>query len=177
MKLSAEKRRLVVASPWGWLASGFGAGFAPIAPGTAGSLVALLPYLALRQLDTAWFWLALLLAFALGVYASERVCRMLGVEDPGVIVVDEWLGQWITLGLMEAGLRMVPEHIGVQPLWLVLLAGFIAFRVCDILKPWPASLADRSLHGGFGAMLDDAIAGIWAAAVGLAALAAFTLLL
>lgn len=176
MKLSAEKRALILGSPLGWLASGFGAGFAPVAPGTAGSLVALLPYLALRQLDAAWFWLAVVLVFALGVYASERVCRWLGVEDPGVIVIDEWIGQWIALGLMECGLRLAPETFGAEPLWLVLLIGFFAFRACDILKPWPASLADRRLHGGFGAMLDDAIAGIWAAAVGLAALAAYALL-
>lgn len=177
MKLTSEQRRIVMTSPAGWIASGFGTGLSPFAPGTAGSLVALAPYLALRKAEPIWFWATVVVVFAVGVRASDWVCRSLTVEDPGVVVIDEWIGQWIALGLIEAVLRHAPEHFAAPPLWLVLGVGFLAFRLCDILKPWPASLADRRLHGGFGAMLDDAIAGVWAAAVGLAALAAWALLL
>ena len=146
--------------PWGWLASGFGSGLSPFAPGTAGTAAALLVYLALRPFG----WVALLVAavimFGLGARAADWVIREIGIEDPGVVVVDEWVGTWITL---LPALTLWPLLGYAPPLWLELLAAFVAFRITDILKPWPASWADRELHGGFGAMADDAIAGVYSA--------------
>jgi phosphatidylglycerophosphatase A len=88
---------ILLRHPWGWIASGFGGGLSPFAPGTVGSLMALLPYLLLRSYG-AWAVLAAsVIAFALGVFAADWVIRRLQREDPGAVVMDEWVGQWITL--------------------------------------------------------------------------------
>ena len=142
--------RLLLRHPAGWLASGFGCGFSPRAPGTVGSLVALLPWwFWLRELPMWHYALVLGCAFALGVWASDWVIGKLGREDPGVVVWDEFTGLWLALFLAPPG-------------WHWVLGGFLAFRLFDIWKPWPVSWADRAVHGGFGAMLDDLLAGGYA---------------
>lgn len=143
--------------PAGWIASGFGVGFVPWAPGTFGTLLALLPWLALRELALPWYALAVLLAFGIGVLASEWTIRAIRVQDPSVVVWDEFVGVWITLAAAPPG-------------WPWMLAGFALFRLFDIWKPWPVSWVDREIGGGFGAMLDDALAGV----LGLGALQAIT---
>lgn len=145
MAVSAAFRR----TPAFWLASGFGAGLSPVAPGTVGTVVALLPWLALRQLPLGGYVLALLVAFAIGVWVGNKVIADLGQEDPGVCVWDEFIGLWITLTLVPAG-------------WYWPLVGFVLFRLFDIWKPWPVSWADQKIKGGLGAMLDDALAGVMA---------------
>ncbi len=162
MRLDRDQRRAVLGHPAGWIASGFGSGLSPFAPGTAGSLAALLPWLALRELPPIALAVVIVVAFALGVWASEVVVRRLGLQDPGVIVWDEFVGQWITL---------LPLLAWAHAPWWWIVIGFLVFRVADIAKPWPASWADRSVKGGFGVMLDDAFAGVWAA-LGLAGLLA-----
>ena len=152
MKLDANQRRAVLSHPAGWIASGFGSGLSPFASGTVGSAVALIPWLALRTLDWPVYALAIVIAFAIGVWASNIVIGRLNVEDPGVIVWDEFVGQWIALFPLVIEPRSWP--------WIV--AGFVLFRVFDVWKPWPASWADRSVKGGIGAMLDDVIAGAYA---------------
>lgn len=155
MRLDATQRRAILAHPAGWIASGFGSGLSPLAPGTAGSLAALLPWLALRELSLPLYGVALLLAFALGVWASNVVVAKLRVEDPGVIVWDEFVGQWIALAPLL-----------VWPLgWPWIGTGFALFRLFDVWKPWPVSWADRTVKGGLGVMLDDVLAGLWAAIV------------
>ncbi|HET9485564.1 MAG TPA: phosphatidylglycerophosphatase A, partial [Xanthomonadales bacterium] len=134
------------------IASGFGAGLSPIAPGTLGSAVALLPYLALRSAEPWWLWACIVVTFAIGVRTASHAIRVLEREDPPLVVLDEWVGQWITLGLIDAMVSASPAVFGAPPSWLLVVTGFIAFRACDIAKPWPASLADRRLGGGFGAM-------------------------
>ena len=163
MKLDAGQRRAIFSHPAGWIASGFGSGLSPFASGTAGSAVALIPWIALRTLDWPMYLLAIAIAFAIGVWASDFVIRKIGVEDPGVIVWDEFVGQWITL------VPLVVEPRG----WPWIAAAFVLFRVFDVWKPWPASWADRNVKGGFGAMLDDVIAGAYAGVViaGIMALA------
>ena len=159
MKLDGEQRRAVLTHPAGWIASGFGSGFSPFASGTAGSAAALLPWWFMRELPMTWMLGIIVVAFALGVWASNVVIDRLHINDPGVIVWDEFVGQWITL----LPLLIWPAH------WLWIVAGFLLFRLFDIWKPWPCSWADRSVKGGFGVMLDDALAGIYAA-LALAAL-------
>jgi phosphatidylglycerophosphatase A len=171
-----EGTRALMRTGSGWIATGLGSGLAPAAPGTFGSLAAIAPYLLLRELP---FWAVVLVTlalFALGVRAADAVEAQLQRKDPGLIVVDEWVGQWLTLALMEAALARWPEPFGATPLWRTLAIGFVAFRVCDIAKPWPASLADRRVPGGLGTMLDDAAAALWAVLLGLGALAALSLL-
>jgi phosphatidylglycerophosphatase A len=151
----AAQRRALLAHPAGWIASGFGSGFSPFASGTAGSAAALIPWFALRELSPVWYVAAVVVAFAIGVWASSFVIRTLRVEDPGVVVWDEFVGQWIAL------LPLVVAPRG----WPWIVAGFVLFRLFDVWKPWPASWADRSVKGGFGTMLDDVIAGLYAAVV------------
>jgi len=151
--MSAAERpsRLLLRDPAGWIATGFGSGLAPRAPGTVGTLAALLPWLALRELPL-WGYLAVVLAaFALGVWAAQRVIERLRIEDPGLVVWDEFVGLWIAL-------------IAVPDGWAWVVIGFGLFRLFDIAKPWPVSWADARLKGGFGAMFDDALAGLYALA-------------
>lgn len=142
--------RRVMKHPLGWIAAGFGSGFSPRAPGTAGSIAALLPWWFLMQGLSPLAYLAVLaLGFALGCWAAQWVIRETRVEDPGLVVWDEFIGVWIALFAAPAG-------------WPWMLAGLVLFRIFDIAKPWPVSWADRKLHGGFGTMLDDALAGLYA---------------
>jgi phosphatidylglycerophosphatase A len=171
MPLSPEQRRAVLRHPAGWIASGFGAGLSPFAPGTVGSLVALPLYVLLNAAHPLLPWLAIGLGFAVGTWAAGWVIRRIGVEDPGVVVVDEFVGQWLALAMVDAALRQFPAALPAPSTLALLLVGFLLFRLCDIVKPWPASWADRQLHGGFGAMLDDAFAGLWAGALAILALA------
>lgn len=140
-------------SPAGWIALGFGTGLSPVAPGTCGTLVAVPLYLLLALLPWAAYVGAVVLLFGLGVWASERIVRALGRDDPQVVVFDEMVGYWITMLPVLAG------H------WLWLLLGFILFRLFDIVKPWPIRGLDREVGGGLGTMLDDALAGLYAAIV------------
>ena len=134
------------------LATWFGAGTLRPAPGTWGSLAAaLLAWPILAWLGHWWLLAAALAVFALGVWASRLHAERLGQSDPGSIVIDEVAGQWIALLL-------------ACPAWHHLLIGFVAFRLFDIVKPWPVSWADRRLKGGFGIMADDVLAGLYAAA-------------
>ena len=107
------------------VATGLGSGYSPVAPGTAGSIFGLLLFLPLAGL--AWpVQLAATAALTLvGVFAAGRVARVVGRKDPGLVVVDEVAGQWITL----LALPVTP---------VTALAGFLLFRVMDIVKPWPA---------------------------------------
>jgi phosphatidylglycerophosphatase A len=155
MTLDADQRRAVLAHPAGWIASGFGSGFSPVASGTAGSAVALIPWLALRELPVIGVLGVIIAAFLVGIWASDIVIDRLRLSDPGVIVWDEFVGQWITL----LPLLIVPGS------WPWIGAGFFLFRLFDVWKPWPCSWADRHVKGGFGVMLDDALAGIYAAIV------------
>jgi phosphatidylglycerophosphatase A len=152
MKTPAETSsitRIALHTPAGLLAFGFGSGLAPVAPGTFGTLAAIPFYLLLAQLPGWAYLLAVGIAFALGVIVCDITARRLGVHDFGGIVWDEFVGLWIAL----AG----------QPLhWQVILAGFVLFRLFDILKPWPIGYLDKKVGGGLGIMLDDVIAGVYA---------------
>lgn len=148
-------------SPWlpsTLLATWFGAGLLPGAPGTWGALAAL-PF------GVGLYWLAGPLAllggavavFAIGLWAAQSYERVAEIKDPGAIVIDEVAGQWLTL--IPASL----EPWAFNP-WAVLLA-FLLFRFFDIMKPWPVRWADRHLKGSFGVMADDVIAAAYAAPI------------
>ena len=155
MSLDAAQRRALLGHPAGWIACGFGSGLSPVAPGTAGSAAALLPWLILRELPWPLVLGVIALVFALGVWASKVAIARLRISDPGAVVIDEFVGQWIAL------LPLLFLAHG----WAWLLAGFSLFRVFDVTKPWPVSWADRKLKGGLGVMLDDVLAGAYAALV------------
>jgi phosphatidylglycerophosphatase A len=134
------------------LAFGFGSGAAPKAPGTWGTLAAVLIYWPLSQLSPEHYLLMLLVTSVMGIYICGQTARDLGVHDHGSIVWDEFVGFWITMFAAPVG-------------WVWVLVGFVLFRFFDIIKPWPISWIDKKITGGFGIMLDDVIAGVMAAVV------------
>jgi phosphatidylglycerophosphatase A len=135
------------------LATWFGIGYAPVAPGTWGSLAALPFAWGIAAWAGSWALVpAAALLFAAGCVASTRVIAAGRQSDPQIIVIDEVVGQFLTLAVTP------PDPLGYA-------LGFLLFRAADILKPWPASWADRSVKGGLGVMLDDVLAALYAAAV------------
>jgi phosphatidylglycerophosphatase A len=130
------------------VATGLGAGYSPLAPGTAGSLVGLALFWPLSRLAAGVQLGALAVLFLAGVLSSSRVARNVGRKDPGLVVVDEIAGMWTTL-------LFVPFTLPVA------LVAFVAFRVMDVTKPWPAR-ALEALPGGWGIMCDDLMAGVYA---------------
>lgn len=151
--LTAEQRRALLSTPAGWLACGFGSGLAPKAQGTFGSLAAILPWLLLRQLSLPLNLLVIAVGFLIGVWACDVAGRAVGVDDHRSLVWDEFIGQWIAL---------LPALLA--PWWAV-VAGFGLFRLFDVWKPWPIRWFDRHLKGGLGVMVDDVVAGVFAAVV------------
>ena len=136
-------------SPARWVASFGGSGLAPVAPGTAGSLAALLPGLALLWVGPAALAVGVVVAAAVGLWAIRAAGAS---DDPGWVVIDEVAGQWIALlGLAH------PSLLGA-------LAAFAAFRLFDVAKPGPVGWAER-LPGAVGVMADDVLAGVLAAMV------------
>lgn len=131
------------------LAFGFGSGLSPVAPGTVGTLAALPLYLLIARQPLWIYSLVVLAAALLGVWLCEQASRRLGVHDHPGIVWDEFVGLWIALWAVP-----------VEPLWIA--AGFLAFRVFDIAKPWPIGWLDQHARGGFGIMIDDVAAGLLA---------------
>jgi phosphatidylglycerophosphatase A len=158
--LAAKKAQPLIKPSWQFICShpahflsfGFGSGLAKRAPGTWGTLVAL-PIFALLQivLPNPIIFVLCLPLFALGVWTSDITGKALGVSDYGGIVIDEIVAMLLVL-------CFTPKII-----WAWLLA-FALFRVFDIIKPWPIGWFDRRVKGGFGVMLDDLIAALFAIA-------------
>lgn len=139
--------------PYTWIALGFGSGLAPKAPGTIGSLVAAVLWWFLYSGMPFVFQLATIgVGFAVGVIVSNWMIEKTGIQDPGFIVWDEFIGQWIALLLLPKTL-----------LWYAI--GFVLFRLFDIVKRGPVGWADRRFKGGFGVMFDDVLAGLMALAI------------
>lgn len=134
------------------LAFGFGAGLSPLAPGTAGTLLGVFIYLSMAPLPLPYYIAVCGLLFVAGVWICARTSRDLGVHDHSGIVFDEIVGFLVAM-------------IALPPDWLWLLAGFVLFRLFDIIKPWPIGWFDRRVPGGLGIMLDDLLAGLAALAL------------
>jgi phosphatidylglycerophosphatase A len=129
------------------IATAGGAGYAPIAPGTAGSAVGIAIYLLTMRWPGSW-QIALVVAVAVvGTWAGHRAAPHFGKHDPGPVVIDEVAGQLLTLLLSGAGV-------------LGAIGGFFLFRALDIVKPWPAGRLE-ALPGGVGIMADDLMAGLY----------------
>jgi len=138
--------------PLGLLAFGFGSGLVPVAPGTAGTLVAVPCYLLLHELPTEAYLVTVALLFLVGIPACNHAARRLGVHDHPAIVWDEIVGYL-------AAMTWAPHG----SLWMA--GGFVLFRFFDILKPWPIRWCDRRVPGGLGIMLDDLLAAAYVAAL------------
>jgi phosphatidylglycerophosphatase A len=162
---SANERRAPL--PAMVVATFFGSGLSPKAPGTMGSLASLVLWGPLVAMHVPWWmrFVATAAIFLVGTWAAAAIVRARGREDPQIVVVDEVAGMGVTL--------LVAGWWGA-PTWLTLALGFGLFRLFDIWKPWPVRVADRKVKGGFGVMLDDVLAGGYALAC-LSLLEAFVL--
>ena len=136
--------------PAHFLAFGCGSGLSPKAPGTVGTLAAIPFWLLIAQLPFVWQLAVIVAGFVVGIYLCGKTSNSLGVHDHGGIVWDEFVGFWLTMLFLPSG-------------WLWILIGFVLFRVFDIVKPWPIKVLDKRVHGGFGIMIDDILAGLFAA--------------
>jgi phosphatidylglycerophosphatase A len=124
-------------------------GYAPIAPGTVGSAAGLVVYLLVWWTQSPILEIALIVfLFAIGVWSGTIAERYFGGIDPGPVVMDEVVGMLITLAFIPVS-------------WTGALAGFVLFRIFDVIKPFPAGRLER-LHGGLGVMADDAMAAVYA---------------
>ena len=139
----------ISSNPLHFTSLGFGTGLFPKAPGTAGTLVGI-PFFLLLYSLLWWQYLAVVvLMFIVGVWLCGYTSRALNVHDHPAIVWDEVVGYLVTMFLAPPG-------------WQWLLLGFVLFRIFDIFKPWPCNWLDKNMHGGFGIMIDDVVAGIYA---------------
>ena len=129
-----------------FLATGCGIGYVPFFPGTLGSLFALVIYIVVTLNHTTWLIICIVTFFT-GTWVSQVVERDKG-KDPGMVVIDEFVGQWVTLLFLPR----IP---------LIFITGFFLFRILDILKPFPAKKME-DLNGGLGIMMDDLVSGIYA---------------
>ena len=153
MNQSAKKLPVkLLLNPAHFLSFGFGSGYMPFAPGTFGTLAAIPVFLLLSQFSvTAYVVISLGMAL-LGIVLCSYTSRALNVHDHGGIVWDEIVGYLITMFLVPVSLVNI-------------VIGFALFRLFDIWKPWPIRQLDKNIHGGLGIMLDDVIAGVFAAVV------------
>jgi phosphatidylglycerophosphatase A len=141
------------------LATWFGCGYSPAAPGTAGSAAGILIawlLISVSGLSPLWLIPLTVIMTPAGIWAAGATARDLGREDPGLVVVDEVLGQWLTASMI------------VHPTWQSYALAFALFRIFDIIKPWPIRNLER-LHGGLGIVADDLLAGVYGACVMFAA--------
>jgi phosphatidylglycerophosphatase A len=141
--------RTVFTDPVHFLAFGFGAGLSPVAPGTAGTVVAVGLELLLRPLGWPLRVAAVLLVCVAGVWICGESARRLRAHDHPGIVWDEFAGYLLAM-------------LAAPPGWPWVVAGFVLFRLFDILKPWPIRDLDHGIGGGLGIMLDDLVAGVFA---------------
>jgi phosphatidylglycerophosphatase A len=130
------------------LATGLGSGYSPVAPGTAGTVVGIILFWPMRGWPVIYQCAAILALFAVGVPASTHTARRVGIKDPPIVVVDEVIGVWITLLFLP----FTP---------IAVIGAFLAFRLMDIVKPPPAR-GFEALPGGWGIVLDDVMAGVYA---------------
>ncbi|MFQ5659915.1 MAG: phosphatidylglycerophosphatase A [Gammaproteobacteria bacterium] len=150
MSENNELSSKLLLDPIHFLSLGFGAGFTPKLPGTAGTLVGVLIYLPVQSLQWPYYLGLVAVLFLSGIWLCGRTADALGLPDHPAIVWDEIIGYLLSMTLAPRGWG-----------WIVL--GFCLFRLFDIWKPWPIQWLDREVKGGAGIMLDDALAGLFSA--------------
>ncbi len=148
--------------PW-IIATWFGSGLLPKAPGTWGSLAAL-PFAFIISVYTCPYALlsGTIALFFIGIWASDKIEKSAQRKDPGFIVVDEVVGQWIALLPLPFLYSFLDHNFFYLFSAPITVVAFISFRIFDIWKPWPVRNIDKNIPGGLGIMLDDVIAGAYA---------------
>jgi phosphatidylglycerophosphatase A len=136
-----------------FLATGFGSGYSPVAPGTAGSIVGVLlvwvVFGPMWRASVAFALIVFVVVFGASCWVASEAERVFNEHDSPKIVIDEVLGMTATMFLNPLG-------------WRYMVAGFLIFRLFDIIKPPPARWIDREVSGGMGVMLDDLAAAVYA---------------
>ncbi len=132
-----------------FFASGFFSGYAPLASGTVGTLVGIAIYILLNQLPLKLYGILTSAIVVFGIWLSFRAEAILGEKDSGVIVIDEIAGFMVTM-------------FALPMTWQTIVIGFFLFRAFDVFKPFPIRRIDQRLPGGWGVMLDDVLAGVYA---------------
>ena len=145
--MTTLKRRPIGFKPALWIAFGFGTGFVPKAPGTAGTLLGIPLVIMISQTSIVLQVVILVVLFVLGCMVCQMAADWLGEQDPGAVVWDEVVGYCVAMAFLPATLTTV-------------VVAFILFRLADIVKPWPISWFERRIAGGTGIMLDDLLAGV-----------------
>lgn len=141
--------RQIMTDPVLFLAFGFGSGLAKKAPGTCGTVAAIPVYYLFAQTNSLIYGILTIIATVAGIWICDVAAKKLDEHDFGGIVWDEVAGYLITMWFVPFS-------------WQAMLAGFILFRIFDILKPWPIKWIDKQVHGGLGIMLDDVLAAVFA---------------
>lgn len=145
------------------IATWFGSGLLPKAPGTWGSLAALpIALLFYVYIGPYVIFIGTTILFFVGVWVSNNIESNVQLKDPGFIVVDEVVGQWIAMFPLSFLLIFNCHDVTYFISATIVTVAFIAFRIFDIWKPWPISYVDKNIRGGLGIMLDDVIAGTYA---------------
>ena len=133
-----------------FLSSNAGLGYAPVASGTFGTLAGIPAYWLLAKLPSILWLLTVLALFFLSCWVAGAAGKIYGIVDDGRIVIDELVGYLVTIALLPFT-------------WKAAIVGFLLFRFFDILKPQPARYFDRTVKNGYGVVLDDVVAGLYAA--------------
>ena len=142
--MSNAGRRLIL-----FCATGAGSGYVPVAPGTAGTAAAVIPFFLLSSFPLSLYLLTTVSFIFISIWCAHRAAILLQMKDPPPVVIDEIAGYLVTMASFPFT-------------WPYVAAGFIMFRVFDIIKPYPAGWIDRKVDGGYGIVLDDVAAGIYA---------------
>ena len=132
-----------------FFATGCGAGFSPVAPGKAGALVGLAAWWGLSVLPLHVLIPTVIAFIFFAIWISTQACAIFNDKDPSKVTIDEIAGIFVTFLFHEFT-------------WATAIAGFVLFRIFDIAKPWPVCWADRKLSGGWGVVMDDVFAGVYA---------------
>lgn len=146
--MKKSEAQIVLRNPVHILSFGFGSGLSPVAPGTMGTIIAIPIFLILANFSPVLYLLFVTITFVVGCWSSALTAKALNVHDHPGIVIDEIVGYLITM-------------LFVPVTWYWILLGFLLFRLFDIWKPWPISIADKKLKGGFGIMFDDVLAALY----------------
>lgn len=145
----SDKKGLPLSHPAKFIGTWFGVGLAPKAAGTFGSIAALpFAWVIQSSFGNMALFIASVIAFVVGTIACHYYLPYVKAKDPREMVIDEVHGQWLLLSFMQLSL-------------LSYAIGLVLFRVFDIMKPWPISLADKKIGGGFGVMFDDTLAALY----------------
>jgi len=132
-----------------FFATGCYSGFSPGAPGTAGSVIGVVLFWFLSPLTFPLYGLTVMAFIFLSIWCAARASIIFQKKDPSQIVIDEIAGYLVTMSALP-------------PTWGYIIAGFILFRIMDIVKPYPIRWIDQNIAGGYGIVLDDVLAGVYA---------------